>query len=84
MTNKFKVLTVRDVKFKDDKDRQIEGMQLWLLGQTNEPGWNGYEVLKIWVDVSSPLALDVHQLRHGDQVQIDFNRRGKAAMITLL
>lgn len=84
MASKFEVLTVRDIKFKDDKDRQVEGMQLWLVGQTSESGWNGWEVLKVWIDVNSPLAADVHQLRRGDHVQIDFNRRGKAAMITLL
>lgn len=85
MIYKFEVLTVRDVKFKDYKsDRQIEGMQLWLCGQSDDPSWNGLEVFKIWVDAKSNMAVDVHQLRRGDHVQIDYDRRGKARMISLL
>lgn len=84
MNYKFEVLTVRDISFKDDKGRQVEGMQLWLTGQTDDKSWNGWEVLKIWIDASSSMAADVHQLRRGDHVQVDFDRRGKARMITLL
>lgn len=85
MNEKFEVLTIRDIKFKDKStDREISGMQLWVTGQTDDPSWNGWEVLKIWIDSGSPLAVDVHQLRRGDHVQISFGRNGKARMITLL
>lgn len=84
MIYKFEVLTVRDISFQDDKGRQVEGMQLWLTGQTDDKSWNGWEVLKIWVDAKSSMAPDVHQLRRGDHVQVTFDRRGRAQMITLL
>lgn len=85
MTSKFEVLTVRDISFKDQKsDRQIEGMQVWLTGQTDDPSWNGWEVFKIWIDANSRLAVDVRSLRRCDHVQVDFGRNGKPVMITPL
>lgn len=85
MTSKFEVLTVRDISFKDEKSgRQIEGMQLWLTGQSDDPSWNGWEVFKLWIPSGSAMAADVHQLRRCDHVQVDFGRNGKPAMITLL
>lgn len=85
MNEKFEVLTIRDIKFTDKStNREISGMQLWVTGQTDDPSWNGWEVLKIWVDSNSSMAPDVHQLRRGDHVQVSFGRNGKARMITLL
>lgn len=84
MNEKFEVLTVRDISFQDDKGRKVEGMQLWLIGETQDKSWNGWEVLKIWVDANSSMAVDVRQLRRCDHVQVAFDRRGKAKMITLL
>lgn len=85
MNEKFEVLTVRDIRFKDEKSgREISGMQLWLLGETTDPAWHGYEVLKIWVPSDSSMAVDVNQLRRCDHVQVAFGRSGKAKMITLL
>lgn len=85
MNEKFEVLTVRDISFKDDKSgRQIEGMQLWLIGESQDKSWNGWEVLKLWIDANSPMAVDVHQLRRCDHVQVSFGRNGKPRMITLL
>lgn len=85
MTEKFEVLTVRDVCFKDsNSDRQIKGSQVWLLGESQDPSWNGYEVFKIWVDASSGMIADVVQLRRGDHVQVCFGRNGKPRLITLL
>lgn len=85
MNEKFEVLTVRDIQFKDKAtDREISGMQLWLLGETSDPAWNGYEVLKLWIPSDSSMAADVHQLRRCDHVQVSFGRNGKARMITLL
>lgn len=85
MNDKYEVLTVRDISFNDEKSgRKVEGMQLWLLGQSSDPSWNGFEVFKIWINSGSNLAADVHQLRRGDHVQVSFGRNGKARMITLL
>lgn len=85
MNEKFEVLTVRDVRFKDKQsDREISGMQLWLLGETTDPAWRGYEVLKLWISSDSPMAADVYQLRRCDHVQVSFGRNGKPRMITLL
>ena len=85
MNEKFEVLTVRDISFKDEKTgRQIEGMQLWITGESSDPSWNGWEVFKIWIDSKSNLAVDVHQLRRGDHIQVAFGRNGKPRMVTLL
>lgn len=81
--NGFKVLTVRDVEFTDDLDKLVKGMQLWVCGQTEDEGWNGWEVIKIWVPEGSPLEDIVAMLKHDDQILIDFNRRGKAVKIEL-
>ena len=82
--NGFKVLTVRDVEFTDDHDKLVKGMQLWVCGQTEDEGWNGWEVIKIWVAEGSPLEDIVAMLKHDDQILIDFNRRGKAVKIELV
>lgn len=84
MNYKFEVLTIRDISFTDQSGRQVEGMQLWLIGESQDKSWNGYEVLKVWIDAKSPMVSDVQQLRRGDFVQVNFNRRGKPEMITLL
>lgn len=85
MTERFEVLTVRDISFEDKKEnRKIEGMQVWLLCESSDPSWNGWEVLKIWVDAKSSMAADAHQLRRGDHVQVSFGRNGRARTITLL
>lgn len=83
MSEKFEVLTVRDIRFKDKQsDREISGMQLWLITKSSDPSWHGFEVLKIWIDSSSGQAPAVMDLCHGDTVQIEFGRNGKARSIT--
>lgn len=85
MNEKFEVLTIRDIQFTDQKtNREISGMQLWVIGQSQDKSWNGWEVLKIWIDFSSSMVSDVQQLRRGDNIQVAFGRNGKARMITLL
>lgn len=81
--NGFKVLTVRDVEFTDDRDKLVKGMQLWVCGETEDEVWNGWEVIKIWVPEGSSLEDIVAMLKHDDQILIDFNRRGKAVKIEL-
>ncbi len=73
----FKVLTVRDLDFTDDQGRRVKGQQLWLLGPTKDPQWNGYEVLKVWIADGNPLETIVSQLRLDDNIQVTFDRRGK-------
>lgn len=72
-----KVLAVKRVDFENDDGEQIIGRQLWVCAPTEEPAWNGYEVMKIWVADSANDAADCAALIHGDTVEIDFNRRGK-------
>lgn len=80
----FKVLTVRDLDFKDDQGQRVAGYQLWLCGQSKEPGWNGWEVLKVWIPYGHELEPIVADLRHDDSVIVEFNRRGKPRSIALV
>ena len=82
--NKYKVLTVRDVEFTDDNNKVVKGMQLWVCGESAEEGWNGWEVVKIWVPDGSKLEDITAILKHDDEVMIEFNRRGKAVKIELV
>ena len=79
--NKFKVLTVRDISFTDEHGKDVEGMQLWVCGESPDEGWNGWEVVKIWVPAGSKLEDITAMLNHDDDVMIEFNRRGKAVQI---
>lgn len=79
--NEMKVLTVRDVSFKDDAGKLVSGQQLWLIGETTENGWNGWEVMKAWIPDGSPLENVVSELCHDDVVMVEFNRRGKIQSI---
>ncbi len=80
----FKVLTVRDLDFLDDNGRQVKGMQLWCLGPTSDPQWNGYEVVKIWIPDGHAMETLVTQLRLDDNIRVQFDRRGKCQTITRL
>lgn len=84
MENVFQVLTVRDVEFQDDKKNDVKGMQLWLLGETQEREWNGHEVLKIWISDGHRLEPVVASLKHGDQISVTFDRRGKPSSIEVI
>lgn len=72
-----KVLTVRDLDFVDDNKRPVKGQQLWVLAESAEPQWNGYEVAKIWFPDGHALETTVSQLRLNDKIQVQFDRRGK-------
>lgn len=82
--NQYKVLTVRDIEFTDDSNKTVKGMQLWVCGETTDEGWNGWEVVKIWVPDGSKLEDIVAMLKHDDTVMIEFNRRGKAVKVELV
>lgn len=76
--NEFKVLGIKEVNFTDEQGKPISGCQLFLIGQTHEPGWReGYEVLKTWISADGDLAPVVAGLCHDDHVLVDFSRKGK-------
>lgn len=77
----FKVLTVRDLDFLDKDNRPVKGQQLWLLGESTDPAWNGWEVAKLWIADGNPLETIVSQLRLDDMVKVQFDRRGKPLQI---
>lgn len=84
MNYQFEVLTVRDLDFQDQSGKDVAGMQLWVIGATEEKAWNGYEVTKLWIPSGSRLESTVLQLRRGDQINVTFNRRGKPETIDIL
>ena len=84
MNEEFRVLTVRDLDFLDDSKKQVKGMQLWLIRETDDKSWNGYEVLKVWIPDGHRCEADVTALTHGDMIQITWDRRGKPVKIELL
>ena len=77
----YKVLTVRDLDFLDDNKRPVKGMQLWCLGESADPQWNGWEVVKIWIPDGHAMETVVSQLRPGDVIDVQFDRRGKPVTI---
>lgn len=80
----FKVLTVRDLDFLDGDKRPVKGQQLWVLGKSSDPQWNGYEVVKIWIPDGHAMETVVSQLRLDDNIQVQFDRRGKPVTIVKL
>lgn len=81
--NEFEVLTVRDINFTNDQQQTVIGVQLWVCSPTVEPGWNGWEVSKIWIPGDHGLYSNVKMLEHGDKVNIVFNHKGKPESIAL-
>lgn len=84
MNYQFEVLTVRDLDFQDQSGKDVSGMQLWVIGATNDKSWNGYEVVKLWIPSGTALEATVVQLKRGDQINVTFNRRGKPETIDLI
>lgn len=80
----FEVLTVRDLDFEDNSGKSVSGMQLWLIGGSAEPAWNGWEVVKLWIPDGHKLESDVAQLKRGDNIRVQFDRRGKPIQIELV
>lgn len=80
----FKVLAVRDVSFKDDKGKQVEGMQLWLSTPSESAGWRGLEILKLWISSDSPFVDTVDALQADQILSISFNRYGKPNAMEVL
>lgn len=84
MTINARVLAIRHLDFLDDAQRPIKGHQVFVSAQTDEKGWcQGVELLKIWIpDGTDKEALAVALLPN-DEVQIDFNRRGKPVLVNV-
>ena len=80
----FEVLTVKDVDFLNDQKQHVAGMQLYVIGASVDPSWNGWEVSKIWIPDGSPLETLVSSLKRGDFVLATFDRRGKLSALELL
>ena len=80
----FKVLTVRDVSFKDDSGKQVEGLQLWCSCPSDSPGWRGIEIVKIWIPADSIFVDLVDSLKPDTVLGITFNRFGKPANIEVI
>lgn len=79
---KYKVLTVRDLDFMDDNKRPVKGQQLWVLGESADPQWNGWEVVKIWIPDGHSMETVVSQLQLNDMIEVQFDRRGKPVTIS--
>lgn len=84
MNYEFEVLTIRDLDFKDHDGKPVSGMQLWLIGETSDPAWNGYEVVKVWIPKGHKLEADVSILKRFDRIEVTFDRRGKPSAIKLV
>lgn len=80
----FEVLTIRDLNFDDDRGKKVTGQQLWLLSESADESWNGFEVSKVWIPDGHPMESVVAQLAHNDRVSIQFDRRGKPVKINVL
>lgn len=80
----FKVLTVRDVSFKDKDDKQVEGLQLWCSCPSDAPGWRGIEIVKIWIPADSIFVNTVDSLKPGMVLDITFNRFGKPSAMEVI
>lgn len=83
MHYKFEVLTVRDLDFQDQSGKPVSGMQIWVIGETSDPGWNGWEVTKLWISSGSSLESTAAILKRGDLIDVAFNRRGKPETIAI-
>ena len=81
---KCKVLGIKEVDFTDEKSGEcVTGRQLWVSSETRDPAWNGQEVIKIWCKGGSDMHVKCDQLENGDEIMVEFNRRGKAICFDL-
>lgn len=81
---KCKVLGIKEVDFTDEKSgERVTGRQLWVSSETRDPAWNGQEVIKIWCKTGSDMHAQCDQLDNGDEILVEFNRRGKAIAFDL-
>lgn len=82
---KCKVLGIKEVDFNEEKSgERVTGRQLWVSSETRDPVWNGQEVIKIWCKIGSDMYDLCDQLENGDEIMVEFNRRGKAISFDLV
>lgn len=79
-----RVLAIRHLDFLDDAQRPVKGHQVFVAAVTNEKGWTqGVEMLKIWVADGTAQEAVAAALLPNDEVQVDFNRRGKPFLVDI-
>ena len=82
MNYKYKVLGVKLLDFIYDEATHVHGYQLWVCSPTSDSAWlGGIEVFKIWIAYDSPLAGAVVQLRTGDNITGECDRKGRPITI---
>ena len=80
-----RVLAIRHLDFKDDQQRPVQGYQVFLSAETDQPGWTqNVELLKCWIPDADREAPVAASLLPGDDVYIDFNRRGKPVIVDVV
>lgn len=80
---KSKVLAVKNVKFNDEQGVPIIGRSLFLHTPTLDPAWNGFSVDKLWFPDTDSRYSFVGSLRSGQELLIEYNRKGKPEEIVL-
>lgn len=82
--NEAKVLATKYVKFTDDDSGElIEGRQIWVMMETPDPDWSGWEVFKIWAAVGTDMFALSGTLRTDDIVRLSLSRKGKVCGMSL-
>lgn len=81
MFEKWKVIAIRKVSFKDEKSKEdVSGVSLFLARPSKEGGWQGVEVAKFWLNDNSEV-LKTYTPTLNQDVKIAFNRYGKIGQI---
>lgn len=82
MNYKYKVLGIKRLDFTNDEGTHVNGYQLFVCSQTSDPNWlGGIEVFKVWIPFDSSLAAAVAQLRTGDEITGECDRKGRPLSI---
>lgn len=82
MNYKYKVLGINRLDFVTEEGQRVNGAQLWVCAPTSSASWvGGIEVFKIWIDVSNPMLDTILQLRTGDTIHGECDRKGRPLSI---
>ena len=78
MNYKYKVLGINRLDFVTEEGQRVNGAQLWVCAPTSSSNWvGGIEVFKVWIDVSHQLFDTILQLRTGDTITGECDRKGR-------
>lgn len=79
MNYHYKVLGVKRLDFvAPDTGERIDGCNLWVAAPTADAGWiGGIEVFKVWAANGTPLFTQYMNLRSGDEITGDCDRKGR-------